>query len=554
MIAKTTTGSNFERALGYGAADLTVKQRQQKQPQVALLDSYNLISYDWSGMAAEMGAVAQGSRCKTPVWHTSLSAQPGEQLTGEQWRAAARQYCTAIGADPAQHQVAIFQHHDTAHAHVHIYINRVRLDDGPALDTGHNYARNVKTTRQIEQTLGLTALPEQRTSLRDHSQQTQALRQTIADVLTQVLATDKPTSLAELTADLDQRGITTQLASNAKGGYGISFQRGDSHPIKGSAVGFKYRQVAARLEANRAEYQAEIDRLQKELEQKPPTVEIEQPDAGQQAEIDRLKLERDEAYAKRNFMQEVLLNQPAKTVIKEVEVEVIKPDPRDQEQIEQLQQQVQRDYEAFLKQKQRADKVPELEQSVQDLTKQNQGLVEINRQQQVEVEQSLSIYRELAEQYKTHITKYTELMRRYNEQKERLRAKTLPTTPTNEPPATIPSQVLPTAVPVLKDLPIEPKQPATAQANLDPAWVASMSQRIRQAAKAAGNSAQFETHLRSVSQTNPPISRRKGVDGKYIYQDKGGQATAAELGFQAGELKRLIEAPVQAKTWDRGMG
>ena len=539
MIAKTTTGSNFERALGYGAADLTVKQRQQKQSQVVLLDSYNLISYDWSGMAAEMGAVAQGSRCKTPVWHTSLSAQPGEQLTGEQWRAAARQYCAAMGADPAQHQVAIFQHHDTAHAHVHIYINRVRLDDGPALDTGHNYARNVKTTRQIEQTLGLAALPQQRTSLRDHSQQTQALRQTIADALTQVLATDKPTSLAELTADLDQRGITTQLASNAKGLYGISFQQGDSHPVKGSAIGFKYRQVAARLEANRAEYQAEIDRLKKEIEQKPPTVEIEQPDAGQQAEIDRLRAERDEAYAKRDLMRDILVNQPAKTVIKEVEVEVIKPDPRDRAQIAQLQEQ--------------ADKVPGLTKSVAELFDLTESLQEATRQQQVRFEQEQGRYRELSQTWKAHIELYNELERRYNEQKERLRAKAPPTTPTNEPAATIPSQALPSAVPVPKSSPIEPKQPATALASSDPAWVASMNQRIRQAAKAAGNSAQFETHLGSVSQTNPPISRRKGADGKYIYQDKGGQATAAELGFQAGELKRLIEAPVQAKTWDRGI-
>jgi hypothetical protein len=525
MIAKTTTGSNFERALGYGAADLTVKQRQQKQPQVVLLDSYNLISYDWSGMAAEMGAVAQGSRCKTPVWHTSLSAQPGEQLTGEQWRAAARQYCTAIGADPAQHQVAIFQHQDTAHGHVHIYINRVRLDDGPALDTGHNYARNVKTTRQIEQTLGLAALPQQRTSLRDHSQQTQALRQTIADALTQVLATDKPTSLAELTADLEQRGITTQLASNAKGLYGISFQQGTSQPVKGSAVGFKYRQVAARLEANRVEYQAEIDRLKKELEQKPPTVEIEQPDAGQQAEIDRLRAERDEAYAKRDLLRDILVNQPAKTVIKEVEVEVIKPDPRDRAQIEQLQEQ--------------ADKVPGLAKSVAELSDLNESLQEAARQQQLRFEQEQGRYRELSQTWKAHIELYNELVRRHAELTQKLQDQA-PTPPT----------VTQAGEPVVD---LTTAGPRSSPAPLDANWVASMRQRIRQAAKAAGNSAQFEMHLGSVSQTNPPISRHKGADGKNIYQDQGGQATAAELGFKAGELKRLIEAPVQAKTWDRGI-
>ena len=383
MIAKTTTGRSFDSALGYGAADLTLQQRQHKQPKVALLDSYNLISYHWQGMAAEMAAVAQGSRCTTPVWHTSLSAQPGEQLSADQWRAAARQYCTAMGADPAQHQVAIFQHHDTAHAHVHIYINRVRLDDGPALDTSHNYARNVKTTRQIEQELSLQALPEQRTSLRDHSGQTQANRSSIATILGQVLAEQKPTTLAELTADLAGKGITTQLATNSKGIYGISFRQGDGQPVKGSAVGYKYRQLATQLAANRAEYQAEIERLKHELEQKPAVVEI------------------------------------------------VRPDPADQKRIAELTQQVKRHYTAYIEQKKQADQVPDLSKAVKELYDINTGLLDINHQQQAGLEQEQGRYREMAEKFKAHIEKYNELARRFNELKQKLQARP----PVSPPPA-----------------------------------------------------------------------------------------------------------------------
>lgn len=541
MYIKVSTGTSFAATAEYNEAGLSPRQKKQKAGQVAYIGGFNLLADDAVGIAAEMAAVASRSRTQKPVWNVSLSAADGQHLTDGDWIIAVEQYLKTAGADSVRHQVAIWRHGDTGRDHVHALVNAVPTDGERALKRYHNGKRAKEAAHQID------------TILNQPIEKGQGVREIVAQTLSDALSEDKPTTLEELAVDLRKRGIVAQIKPNAKS-PGITFQLGEHQPIKGSRVGHKYSQVMAALAANRAEYQAEIDRLQKEIDQKPAVVEIVRPDADQQVEIDRLKLERDEAYAKRNFMQEALLNRPAKTVIKEVEVEVIKPDPRDQEQIEQLQQQVQRNYQAFLKQKQRADKVPELERSVQDLTKQNQGLVQINQQQQVQVEQSLSIYRELAEQYKTHIAKYNELMRRYNEQKERLRAKTLPTTPTNEPPATIPSQVLLTAVPVLKDPPIELKQPATAQASLDPAWVTSMNQRIRQAAKAAGNSAQFETYLRSVSQTNPRISRRKGADGKYIYQDKTGQATAAELGFQAGELKRLIEGPVQAPTKGRKIG
>ena len=310
MIAKTTTGSSFDSALGYGAADLTENQRQRKQAQVVLLDCYNLINSEWRGMAAEMSAVAQGSRCQTPVWHTSLSVGAGESLSSEQWRAAAREYCVSMGADPQQHQVAIFQHQDTAHPHVHIYINRVRLDDGPALHTGHNYARNVKATRHIEQSLALAPLPDQRTSLKDHSPAIQANRQQLATLVGQVLSQTKPGTFAELAADLAEQGVQLQVVTNAKGGYGVSFKTGDNPPAKGSAIGYKYRHLQHQLDANRAEYQAEIERLKKALE---------------------------EAENKPAEMVEV---EKVVEIIKQVEVvkevEVIKRDPADVAEIERL--------------------------------------------------------------------------------------------------------------------------------------------------------------------------------------------------------------------------
>lgn len=93
-------------------------------------------------------------------------------------------------------------------------------------------------------------------------------------------------------------------------------------------------------------------------------------------------------------------------------------------------------------------------------------------------------------------------------------------------------------------MPAAPPTATTVTSGPTPDWVASMQRRLRAAAKATGNWAQFTTYLQSATQTNPPIRRRQGADGKYIYSDKHGQATAAELGFKAGELKQLIEAPI----------
>lgn len=139
MIAKTTTGKSFGPALEYGAG---LKEGKENKP-AHLLGASNLGARDPQGMAAEMMAVADSSRCQSPVWHTSLNWPKGETVEKQQLLRAASEYCRQMGADPTRHQVAIYQHHDRPHTHIHIYINRVPMDGGPALDTSHNYARNL---------------------------------------------------------------------------------------------------------------------------------------------------------------------------------------------------------------------------------------------------------------------------------------------------------------------------------------------------------------------------------------------------------------------------
>lgn len=157
MIAKTIIGSDFQGALEYGAG----LRNDRTNKQAELVSVSNLISQDVPGMAAEMRAVADASsRIEKPVWHTVLSWSPVEQVSKQQKLTAAALYCELIGAPVTQHQVAVYEHKDKQHPHLHIYLNRVPIDGGPALHTGHNYARNVRATEQIRQQLGMAPLPE----------------------------------------------------------------------------------------------------------------------------------------------------------------------------------------------------------------------------------------------------------------------------------------------------------------------------------------------------------------------------------------------------------
>lgn len=164
MIAKTVTGSDFQGALEYGAG----LRNDRTNKQAELVSVANLGSEDVLGIAAEMRAVADShNQLKLPVWHTILSWSPDEKVDHQQKLKAAALYCELIGASLDRHQVAVYEHKDKQHPHLHLYINRAPIDEGPALHTGHNYARNMQATHQIREELGMAPLPERKSQYRD---------------------------------------------------------------------------------------------------------------------------------------------------------------------------------------------------------------------------------------------------------------------------------------------------------------------------------------------------------------------------------------------------
>lgn len=246
MITRTTIGADFEGALSYGAG---VRQGD-KSKKAELIGSSNLVDVgNPRGMAAEMRAVAdERTKCKNPVWHTSLSWAEGEQLSTAQKLQAAERYCELIGADWDAHQVAVYEHHDTKHEHIHIYFNRVPVYGGPAIDTGHNYARNLKAIKLITQELGLAPLPAQRQSIRDSRPPVQDTRQEVRAALVEALANPQLQSIEQLQAHLATQGIEMRTKRSQAGQLvGVSFKQGEA-AVTGQEVGMKAAQLREHYE------------------------------------------------------------------------------------------------------------------------------------------------------------------------------------------------------------------------------------------------------------------------------------------------------------------
>jgi hypothetical protein len=242
MIAKTTTGSDFEGALSYGAGQ---RKGRGKEPEDApLLVVANVIPGSPKEMAQDMQAVARLSRkIQKPVWHTVLSWKAGEAVTQAQKVAAARRYCELIGAPIDRHQVVVYEHRDKQHAHVHIYINRVPMDAGPALRTDNNFYRQPAITKQISQELGMQPLPERRQSVADIDPTSQQAREVVREIIKQLVAQPERSGKEWLQAKLEERGISTRYKHDNGGVLrGVSFEL-NGVAVTGQQVGYKATQL-----------------------------------------------------------------------------------------------------------------------------------------------------------------------------------------------------------------------------------------------------------------------------------------------------------------------
>ncbi|MBF9239871.1 relaxase/mobilization nuclease domain-containing protein [Hymenobacter sp. BT683] len=262
MIAKTITGSDFEGALTYGAG---LRHGKEKGPSEALLLVVsNVIPGSPKEMAQEMKAMASRSRkVRKPLWHTVLSWAEGEELSQGQKVVAARRYCELIGAPVDRHQVVAYEHRDKKHAHIHVYLNRVPIDGGPALRTDNNFYRQPAITNQISQELGMQPIPERRRSIKDMDPEKESVRKQISQSLLKASGQVSRGGEEWLAAQLHQQQISVRYTHD-KGGTlrGVSFEL-QGIRVRGQDVGFK---AAAVREAFAAYAKRQSPTLQAEPE------------------------------------------------------------------------------------------------------------------------------------------------------------------------------------------------------------------------------------------------------------------------------------------------
>lgn len=243
MIAKTTIGADFLGAICYGAG-LRVNGKEIEGKSELLL-THNLVSDHPKGMAVEMQREAEFSRCKKPVWHTSLSWKPGENPSKEQMIEAANRYCEKMGASPEDHQIVVFQHHDRPHRHIHVYINRIPIGGGKALETSHNYAWNVRVCKEISKELGFGKVEQLEIGKLRHVADRQVEAQKVINLAIKG-ALRRCKSLEHLQSILLNDGIECffgmedgMLKYSSYGYKGVS--------IKGQNVGFTAKKLQAQL-------------------------------------------------------------------------------------------------------------------------------------------------------------------------------------------------------------------------------------------------------------------------------------------------------------------
>ena len=99
----------------------------------------------------------QNPRVQKPVYHLSLSASPGEQISKEKWEQIADRVLKRLGLD--DRQALVVAHNDTRHPHVHLMVNRVHPEHLKAWHNGHDYQRIEKALRHIERDFKLREVP-----------------------------------------------------------------------------------------------------------------------------------------------------------------------------------------------------------------------------------------------------------------------------------------------------------------------------------------------------------------------------------------------------------
>jgi len=157
-VAKAGTGTNF-----LGLAQYLESGRNGEAPgRVAWSDIRNLGTGRIDIAARMMQATAyQNVRVEKPVYHLSINWPPEEEPNRAGMEIAVDRVLVDLGLE--EHQAVVVAHNDTAHAHVHVMVNRVHPETLKTWRHHDDWRRIETSLRKLEKELGWRRVPGRHT-------------------------------------------------------------------------------------------------------------------------------------------------------------------------------------------------------------------------------------------------------------------------------------------------------------------------------------------------------------------------------------------------------
>jgi hypothetical protein len=147
-------GTGFKGVASY----LESGKNGREWERVEWVESRNLPTRDPQTAARIMSATAHDSeRTAAPVYHLSISFDPGDPVDREAMRRVADRTLRDLGLQ--DHQALIVAHGDTAHPHVHVVVNRVHPETARAWSNFRDFPRIERSLRAQEVEMGLRVVP-----------------------------------------------------------------------------------------------------------------------------------------------------------------------------------------------------------------------------------------------------------------------------------------------------------------------------------------------------------------------------------------------------------
>jgi hypothetical protein len=226
----------------------------EERDRVAWIESRNLPTTDPQTAARLMAATASLSlRTQRPVYHLSISFDPGDPVDRESMRYVADAVLRKLGL--SGHEALIVAHKDTAHPNMHLVVNRVHPETRRAWENSWDWPKIEQALRAGEVELGFRIVPGRHGRVPGQQPARVLLRgdpaflHRVAERAGPVL--ERARSWAEVHDGLAAVGLSVRV----KGGGLVIHD--DSHEVKASEVGFSRKTLEARFGKHSAHHFAQ---------------------------------------------------------------------------------------------------------------------------------------------------------------------------------------------------------------------------------------------------------------------------------------------------------